>query len=110
MASLTATRRTSAEQRAANRNSAAKQPGAWRIPGCRGHGQLPSCARADTRGALSLRGQARAAVPTRAKRELENRDGFMAVTAAALSPRAWLLGCASGPGPRDCRVRVAAPD
>src|ERR1035441_2880963 len=110
MASFTATRRTSAEQTAANRNSAAKQPAAWRIQGCRGHGQLPSCARPDSRGRLSLRGQARAPVPTRAKRELENRDGFMAVTAAALSPRAWLLTCVLGPGPRDCRVPIAAPD
>jgi hypothetical protein len=35
---------------------------------------------------------------------------LMAVTAAALSPRAWLRGCASGPGRRNCRARVAAPD
>src|ERR1035441_1112134 len=36
-------------------------------------------------------------------------NGFMAVAAAALSPRTWLLGCASGLGRRNCRAPVGAP-
>src|SRR6266446_10441303 len=117
MASLTVTFRTSAEEKVAKRKSTARQQAEWRVQSWGGHRQLPSFARL---------GRAGAPVPTLARRlkppvilcplRCGGSRGpsklmrFMAVAAAALSPRAWLLGCASGFGRRDCRVPVAAPD
>src|SRR5271166_2909524 len=92
IASSTVMRKTSAEQKAVSKKSTAK---AWRIHGCRGCRQLPSCARL---------GRARAPVPI-----VLLKADVMVVTAAALSPRAWLLRYALNPGRQDCRVRVAAP-
>src|ERR1017187_10641517 len=120
MASSTTIFKTSAEEKEVNRKSTARKQAAWRNQSrnCLGHRQLPSFARLDSRGRLSLRGRGRVpvptqtlvltqtAVPTLAPLTTENRElrtGFM----AALSPRAWLLRCVSGPGRRNCRVRVA---
>src|ERR1035441_7429587 len=113
MASSTTIFKTSAEEKEVNRKSTARKQAAWRNQSrnCLGHRQLPSFARLDSRGRLSLRGRARGpaptqtAVPTLAPLTTENRElrtGFM----AALSPRAWLLRCVSGPGRRNIQEQV----
>src|ERR1022692_2322732 len=83
MASFTAMRKTSAEQDAA------------RTAEARRANQKPDVG-------LRLRTE---------NRELRTGlEGFMAVAAAALSPRAWLPGCASFLGRRNCRAPVAGRD